>query len=704
MNKKQKWNEFPTFFCYLCKTMQATVIRRLTLVMGWIAALAFLISCGGRQDGFVLPESGAHLALAEIDSLMWQQPDSAFATLMDFASNHDTDSLEEFDRHYFNLLLSELLYKEYCEQSNRQELLQAAYYFDSLKECGLIGSDRLFRFKFIEGIAVPNSAFRINLFLSARAHYIKGVGYYERDSVVEACGEYLKALEIMEEYFKEKDFVGKKAQFLSLTHNRLGELFSGQFMMEPSIVCYEQAYHYCSIDTTSARAASNILYQIGKQYDKMNDYDRARHYYDQALEKLKSSDNCLYRDIVASMALCDYLSGHDTKRPFDDLRQILSLADDDSERLNRFLTIGTLLLEEKMYDSAVFYLKPVFECSEDILSRIQAAECLRRASIMTNDEAKAEYVRFLASHVTESYNNAVTTSKLEKAFQSFTDHEQVKKATQEKKASVLKTLRIVVPTGLALTALLLIAIKRRNREDLERKERLHKEEIDRRQAESDTMLREKDTRLEQEQKARHIDNERLQNELRSREEQLTALWDDLERMNEEVGRLRKERSKMKSHQEEKRQLQKDLREREERLTALRNDIMYLCEEAEPRRKAFLEEPVCQKIIGSLRGVQVTARNSTTLSVSFSDGDASMLGEAVSRHYRSFDTLLSSKSTAMNEEDLLLCHLLLLGLNDRQISVLMFKSYSAVKKHVNRLEKALKIQGGLADFILQITGF
>ena len=78
--------------------------------MGWIAALAFLFSCGGREEGFDVPDSEAHLALADIDSLMWRQPDSAFANLMDFASNHDTDSLEEFDRHYFNLLLSELLY------------------------------------------------------------------------------------------------------------------------------------------------------------------------------------------------------------------------------------------------------------------------------------------------------------------------------------------------------------------------------------------------------------------------------------------------------------------------------------------------------------------------------------------------------------------------------------------------------------------
>ena len=658
--------------------MATTAKPRILIVLTCWVMLALLCACGGKGRGGDVSRNVSP-ALANIDSMMWRQPDSAFLRLQEFAGSPEADSLSEFDGHYFQLLLSELLYKNDYSQSNREELLRAVEYFDSLEK------------KF------P--------FLDARAHYIKGVGYYETDSVVEACGEYLKTLEIMDERFKEKDFIGKKAQFLSLTHNRLGDLFSDQFMMELSIVCYEQAFHYCLIEPTSSLGLSRALYCIGKQYDKMDDYDRARLYYDQALEELESTDNCLYRDIVSSRALSDYLSGFDTKQPFDDLRQMLSQAINDAEQLNRFLIVGTLFLEEKTYDSAVFYLEPVFESEKDILTRIQAAEYLHHAYLMTDDEAKAdEYARFLASHATESYNNTATTSRLEKAFQSFTDNKHGKKAAEERNASVFKTLKIVVPTGIALTVLLLIVVKHRNRKVLETKESLHREEIDKRQTESETMLREKDIRLEQEQKARRSDNERLQNELRSREEQLTDLLDDLERLNEEVERLRRELSKMKSRHEEKRQLQKDLREREERLTALKNDLKHLYEEAEPRRKAFLEEPVCQKITGSLQGVHVTARNSAALSVTFSEQDAAALLEAVRRHYRSFDTLLSSKNPAMSEDDLLLCRLLLLGLNERQVSVLMFKSYSAVKKHVNRLEKALKIQGGLADFILQITGF
>ena len=46
-------------------------------------------------------------------------------------------------------------------------------------------------------------------------------GYYELDSIVEACEEYILALEIMEEHFDEKELVGKKARFMALTYTHL---------------------------------------------------------------------------------------------------------------------------------------------------------------------------------------------------------------------------------------------------------------------------------------------------------------------------------------------------------------------------------------------------------------------------------------------------------------------------------------------------
>ena len=73
--------------------------------------------------------------LQAIDTLMWQQPDSALAVLLDFAASPQADSLDAFDGHYCQMLVSELLYKNDCEQSNRTELLRAVDYFDLV--CGM---------------------------------------------------------------------------------------------------------------------------------------------------------------------------------------------------------------------------------------------------------------------------------------------------------------------------------------------------------------------------------------------------------------------------------------------------------------------------------------------------------------------------------------------------------------------------------------
>ena len=159
---------------------------------------------------------GPTIALSQIDTLMWHHPDSALSVMMEFVTSPEAESLNEFEGHYCQVLVAELLFKNDYGQSNREEVLKAVGYFDSIDEG----------------------------FLAARAHYINGVGYYERDSVVAACGEYLKALEMVETHFPGIETRhGTSLQpnhlprFMALTYGRLGDLFSGQFMQEPAIIC-----------------------------------------------------------------------------------------------------------------------------------------------------------------------------------------------------------------------------------------------------------------------------------------------------------------------------------------------------------------------------------------------------------------------------------------------------------------------------------
>ena len=229
----------------------------------WIAVvlLALMVACDPPKEKEVEPMEKPLPELAAIDSLMWKQPDSAFAVLRQFAASPNADSFDEFNGHYCQLLISELLYKKDYEQSNREDLLKAVVYFDSLT-------------------ASTHSIFQQerNVFLDARVHYINGVGYYEQGDVMRTCAEYLKALEVMEGHFEDKELTGKKAIFMTYIYNRLTELFSEQFMMDPAIACGERALMFCRIEPTSSEAISNNLYYLGKQYDKMDDVDKAKWY------------------------------------------------------------------------------------------------------------------------------------------------------------------------------------------------------------------------------------------------------------------------------------------------------------------------------------------------------------------------------------------------------------------------------------------
>ena len=146
------------------------------------------------------PVEGPSLELSAIDSLMWRQPDSALAQLQRFVASPAADSLDVFNGHYCQLLISELLYKNDYIQSNRENLIQAVDYFDSLA----MDTHGMYLYE-------------QNVFLDARAHYINGVGYYEQKNMIQACSEYLKVLEVMEVNFQDQELTGIRAKFMFYT-------------------------------------------------------------------------------------------------------------------------------------------------------------------------------------------------------------------------------------------------------------------------------------------------------------------------------------------------------------------------------------------------------------------------------------------------------------------------------------------------------
>ena len=386
-------------------------------------------------------------ALSAIDSLMWQQPDSAFAVMMEFVESPEIDSLDELNGHYSQLLISELLYKNNYAQSNRTELMAAMDYFDSL--CGR------------DGVHTVSTDI---MFLDARAHYMNGVGYYERDSLPEACAEYLHTLRIMESRFTESELVGKKARFMALTHNRLMELFSHQFMQEPAIYCGKQSVAYDRIAHSEPIHIASTLLHIGQQYTKIDEYDSAAYNYDLTLDYISDRNTMFYRDWVALTALNNYYFHHDTVAALDSLKSIIAQSASESERLTRFLAVGSIYSDIGQYDSAKYYFEPVFEYEEKSFNKRVVSNFLRLIALKEGDTLKADqYAQVMAENTTSPGESQARVSKLNDMFQSYLLEKQEAASMRARKEDVKKATRIIVPMAILMALAIIVFAKLRSR-------------------------------------------------------------------------------------------------------------------------------------------------------------------------------------------------------------------------------------------------
>ena len=527
---------------------------------------------------------------------------------------------------------------------------------------------------FREGGTLSLTRNDIIVFLDARAHYINGVGYYENDSVVEACTEYLKALELMESRFQEKDLVGNKAKFMTYTYNRLGEMFEDQYMMEPALDCYRHSYDYSVISPISLYSVSNALYRIGKQYDAKGDKDSADYNYTQALVNIPDSTNLYYRDIVSSKALLSYQMTHQAKEPLTRLKQMAVLAEDDGERLTRYLLIGGIYFEENLYDSALLYLEPVFENKEDKFLKIKVANYLRIIyDSLGNQEKSNECMRYLALHNETGAENSALVSQLSDMYKMYLTRKQEKEAGTKRELAVKKAIEIIVPIAIALALAIIVVAKWRSKKLLKRQqeeadrrlgetEQQHKEELRQRQDEAERMLEDKEKRHQWELEAKDKQySETVEAERQAHRMEQAAISGRLKRKNEEVREL------------------KDQIKRQEELNA-----------TPKHAESFVDEPICRLILGRVKEGQFLSQIDCKIykDYALSKEQVISLREAADHHFGLFTICLSKAYPKLTNSDLDYCCLYLLGLSDADISALMQKAYPTVSQRSRKIKAIL----------------
>ena len=612
--------------------------------MSFLVGLAMLVACS-QPTKVEVPElvEGPTKALSQIDTLMWHHPDSALAVMMEFAGSTEADSLGEFEGHYCQVLIAELLFKNDYGQSNRKDLLKAVAYFDSLN---FILNDTPTPKSLIAG-ADPLSPTRNDniVFLSARAHYMNGAGYYEQGDLVNACAEYLNTLRIMENHFAENELVGHKARFMALTYGRLLVMFKDQFMTEPAIYCGKQYLVYNQIAPTSLNAKANILYNIGLEYHILDETDSVVFYYEAAFNALHDRNTIVYRDLMASQALFDYYDLHDTIKALDSLKSMAVQAASEAERIARYSTIGDIYENAGQLDSAKFYQELVFEFAEDAIGQKLAAKVLHDIAISEGDTLKAnQYAQFLIEDVAEAAENQTQVSKLNDLFQNYLQEKQEAASLRERRKAVRLTLMVLVPLLLAIGLAVAIVMRRRHRK------RLAAQEADAQR------------RLEEERQSHRMEQAALSGRLKRSNETLRELQDQVRQQNETTPK------------------------------------------PETQAASFAEEPICQLIMQRVNEGQFKSQMDCTVYKDYALGkeQVTALREAADRHFGQFTSRLAKAYPDLTRGDLDYCCLYLLGLSDADIAALMQKAYPTVSHRARKMKAIFKSESPLPTTLLDFA--
>ena len=333
------------------------------------------------------------------------------------------------------------LYKNYLPQSNFEEVKAAVEFFDSIR------NEELAIRNYGRRKAIPNSAFLIPNYQSAKAHYYHAVGLTEKDDIVGACEHYLIALEIMEPLVEtsllwrlmandkrlktkgkglcdsvtlrlcDSDEDYEKIRFVALIYTRLGEIFLNESCCNLAIVNYKNALLFSNV-LDDNMFKSNTMKYIGNAYQLYSKQDSALLYYRKSLEYNNCIDNKL--DVDKCIAQILYYKG-ERDSALKMLRNNLNKIDNEIVKYAYHHTLGNMFYKNNAYDSALYYLE---ESLEDSLIIKKLAFTTTLSAIydsLGNYEKRAYYDNICSKLLKNNINKEVDKSNLQTLYNNYNE-------------------------------------------------------------------------------------------------------------------------------------------------------------------------------------------------------------------------------------------------------------------------------------------
>lgn len=159
-----------------------------------------------------------------------------------------------------------------------------------------------------------------------------------------------------------------------------------------------------------------------------------------------------------------------------------------------------------------------------------------------------------------------------------------------------------------------------------------------------------------------------------------------------------------AYQKEREELQLSLQLSKRSVNTLQEELGRKRTDAKGHYEAFLREPVCVKINDMVRDLHITTRKPySSYHVNLDDETLAQFGQVVSAYYSEVKPALLCLYPGIAQEDLLLCYLYLLGMENKHVAATRQREYSTVRKQAGELKRRLGIEESVRDYVLHVAG-
>lgn len=401
----------------------------------------FFTSCS-KSNLYSKTETPYHFRILKIiNDTITNHPDDALLLLKSINSIIIENDFTEQEYHEYQILLSEANYKNYYNQTNHNEVINACNYFDSL------------------ALLYPRNI-DINL-LSSKSFYYKAVGLEELKETTDAFKCYIKSLELLDRI--DNKITNKKTRnyiqhFKALTYTRLSDILYLNNIYDAAIECITNANNLFHLEENqNALSRNSIILAI--IYSLNFNHDKALYHLSLADSILKISDpsSLLKNDIERIKATVLYNVGY-KEEAFNSLIKQYKTLDNPRQIMETSGVLGDMYYNKKAYDSAIYYYEKYFPT--DKFSKINAASNIIEISIITgNNDLITKY----AASLVEETNKEIMQSSIKTELSSLYHQYHIKKNNDTLYSRIFKNLILLSITTVAIFIFGLNAIKLRKR-------------------------------------------------------------------------------------------------------------------------------------------------------------------------------------------------------------------------------------------------